>query len=324
MRRSLILVLACLATGACTRNESNANPKRGGASGASSRTSKGTTPAKPPEQWTLDEMAGVYVWGCDDKQWTSTRLKADGMFAETHHTTSGESVTRGKIVRVKDKLTLSDKAPHLAGLFSHHLLRFHQGRKVLVSDQQVASFDLLPSWWQASVRLGPDESRADLCKKIAAWPKLNPPAPKNPKVRLPATFTLTFPVKDPGGIAQARVVVKSAPWWAQAEVCPAGCTIPDPMSLRRPGDWAKLNRLWWAQAAAPAKCPGEDPAMEPYTLSVGGSTSSGDLTGHAESAEIPSDPCKARGQIVRWVSNRVHTRHPPALPGARRPPRPPR
>ena len=207
MRHAQILILASLLAGACSRGN-GAQPvgcgtKTRGAGNKTTTTEK-TKPSKPPAQWTLEEMAGVYAWGCSKDKWSQTTLSADGEFTAAIHGKTGDLKWQGKIVRDEDKLTLSDKPAHLAGYLSHFFLRHHGGRKVLVREDGIASFDLSPSWLQAEVRLKGDEDRGDLCDEMPRWPKENPPDPEKPKARLPASFTLTFPVTDPGGTSPAK------------------------------------------------------------------------------------------------------------------------
>lgn len=308
-----MLVLATAAV-ACSRSLPGACPVGCGA--ASTELSRATVePTKAPAQWTLAELAGVYAWGCEGESWATTTLTADGSFINLWHAESGDSTTRGKIVRAGDTLTLSDKPAHLADRLSHHALRMHRGRRVLVGTEQVEDFDLLPSWWLGSVRLRAGEDRSDLCDDIAPRPEKNPPSPNNPNMRLPPAFTVTFPVRDPGGSTPTTVEVQSAPWWVQAAVCPQGCGTPKQLALRRSGDWARLNRLWWAAAAAPERCPGGGAAAEAYTLTSADETVTGDLAGVVQAEAIPADPCTARAQLVRWISDRVHTMHPPRPSG---------
>ena len=313
MRYALILLPAVLAVGACNRGKEAAS-----GSGAPEGVKTAALPQTPPAEWTPAEMAGTYVWGCDGKQEREIRLGADGNFKYRLAGPSGAFTTEGQIQREGDQLTLSDKPAHQADRLSHYFLRVHRGRKVLVRADQVASFDLFPSWRQATVRLEPGEKRGAMCRAMRPWPKKNPPAPEKGEVRLPASFTLTFKVGSPGGGEPVTVVVKSAPWWAQAEVCREGCARPEQMPLARPGDWALLNRLWWVQATAPDLCPGKGEPPEPYTLTAQGPTFRGDLAVGLSDDEVPTKPCPARRALVSLIRTRVETMHPPAPP-ARRP-----
>ncbi len=307
MRYALIVMVAAVAVGGCKRGS-------GGSGGGTVKTVKqAAAPPTAPKEWTAEEISGTYVWGCDGKLETEIKLGADGSFSYLMRNASGESTTKGQIVRQGDKLALSDK-PHYAPYLSHHFLRSHQGRKVLVREDHVASFDLLPSWHQASVKLKLGEGHSAMCKEMRPWPGKNPPSPGDSKVRLPASFKVTFTLPDPGGVASAEAVVTSAPWWAQAKVCPAGCTIPKELTLHKMGGWARLNRLWWAQAKAPDTCPGAKAAKEPYTLSVAGKTFKGDLVGDEDTSGVPAQPCVARRALVLGIQGLVLTMHPPAPP----------
>jgi len=249
---------------------------------------------------------------------SATTLAPTGSFVEVLRTSTGDSVTRGKLVRAGDKVTLSSKPAHLADRLEQHYLRWHAGRRVLVRSDQVVSFDLLPSWWLASVQLRPGEDRDDLCDDIPDRPTRNPTDPGHPEVRLPATLELTFPTSAGAGVT--KVQLQSAPWWAEATVRLPGATIPRPLSLGRPGDWARLNKLWWAQASGPARCGSEDAPSAPYAVSAAGLTLSGDLGDQFDPGGVPDDPCAARAALVSWVASRVATMHRPRPSGP--PPRP--
>ncbi len=317
MKHLHILFLCCLLATACSRGNGAQSAGCGTRTAGTVKkiAAKEIKPSKPPADWTLEEIAGKYAWGCKGDQWSEAILSADGTFKRVLHV-RGDVVTEGKIVRDGDRLALSDKpyAPYLSNFF----LRQHRGRKVLVREDAVHSFDLLPSWWMVEVKLRKGEDRDDLCDDMPRWPKENPPDPKNPKVRLPASFTLVIPFTDPGGTSTATVVMKSAPWWAQGTVTEQH-GAKHTLSLGRSKDYSRLNRLWWAQARRKGACPAVQ-SKAAFTLSHGDVTIKGNLPDKGiYGSDISKDPCTALYQLVVFISSKVHTMHPPARTA--RPPR---
>ncbi len=313
MTNKKVLILAVLAAGACNRGGGGAGCGAGEKVQQARVAAKAKAPATPPAEWTAADIAGTWGWGCDDKSWADVVLEAAGAFTWRAGGEGDVMTVKGKIVREGDRLTLSDKPARLAGPFSGYFLRFHDGRKVMVRQDHVASFDLLPSWQQAFVKLKAGETRAQMCKQMAPWPGKNPPSPDAPSVRLPGSFTVTMGVTEGPSTVQAALEVKSAPFWAQTEMCQQGCSAPEKVRFNRAGDWAKLNKLWWAQASAPAACPAADPPVEPYALVHDGKTHKGDLAGEVREGT----PCAARRDMLAWIGMKIATRHPPAAPPRR-------
>ncbi len=187
-------------------------------------------------------------------------------------------------------------------------VRTHDGRRVLLNDESLAAFEILPS-----IRLGLVQLRTGETPSSVMLPSndSNPLSPDNAQP-LPGTLDLVAEDPDPphGRFHHIRLV--SAPY----NVSFSGCILPGGRgecegqrteATLGVGAWAQLVRHWWSFIRPGVRCepPGRRPGAPRYTLVWAPRVQAQGSLPDDRSPAVLDQPCEAEARLVWWIIQHV-------------------